>query len=139
MVSGLVAGRLTRMLVDTGSGVTIVVWKQSQPKHRGPLSSPFRLVVAGGRAVNFRSQHDYGQSIPVCHETFSDTTVIPVNCQMQLPATISRGTLVGDAMLEPEATFTERHGVVVARSLIRDISEDKQLINPTPAPVEALC
>ena len=67
-----------------------------------------QTLLAGGRAVNFCSQHDYGQRVPVRHVTFSDTTVILANCQKQLPATTSGGgNLVGDTMLEPEATFTE--------------------------------
>ena len=45
LVTGLVAGHRTNMLVDTGSGVTIVredVWKESGQEERGPLSPPFR-------------------------------------------------------------------------------------------------
>ena len=49
LVTGLVAGHRTNMLVDTGSGVTIVredVWKESRQEECGPLTPPFCPVVA---------------------------------------------------------------------------------------------
>ena len=55
-VIGLVAGRRTNMLVDTGSGVTIVredVWKESQQEECGLLSPPFcPVVAANGQELN---------------------------------------------------------------------------------------
>ena len=57
---------------------------------------------------------------------------------MQLSATVSTGMEPGrDAILEPEQEFIERHGLVVAHSLARNVDGRilVQLLNPSPAPV----
>ena len=205
MVTGLVAGRQTRMLVDTGSAVTIVredVWRETMQsdwsqlvppphpavaangqeldlhgqgevtigvgglakrhtvlvargltqecllgadylqKHRCVVDLDKRVLCAGGGVVSFTSQVDNEINAAVCHVAFAHTTVVPAQCQMQLSATVSRakGTEtdeLGDAILEPEMSFIERHGLVVAHSLSRSVNSKTlvQVLNPSPAPV----
>lgn len=205
MVTGLVPGRQTRMLVDTGSAVTIVredVWRETMQSDWGQLAAPLhptvaangqeldlrgqsevmicvgglakrhtvlvargltqecllgpdylqkhrcvvdldkRILCAGGSVVSFISQIDNGTNAAVCHVKFAHTTVVPAQCQMQLSATVSRANgaetdELGDAILEPEMAFVERHGLVVAHSLSRSVDSKTlvQVLNPSPAPV----
>ena len=85
-----------------------------------------RAVCAGGIAVSFNAPIDNRTSASVCHVTFAQTTIVPAHSQMQLSAAVSgvKGTgmsEMGDALLEPEMSFVERHGLVVAHSLSRRI------------------
>ena len=204
-VTGLVAGRRTEMLVDTGSAVTIVredVWRETlksdwsqlvaspQPavaangqeldllgqsnteirvgglakkhtvliakgliqeclldadflqKHQCVVHLDKRVLSAGGSAVSFNSTTDNGTNAAVCHVTFARTTVVPAYSQMQLFASVSRVKRfemneLGDAVLEPEISFVECHGLVVAHSLSRSVNSKTvvQVMNPSLAPV----
>jgi hypothetical protein len=201
-VTGLVAGRQTEMLVDTGSAVIIVredVWRGTlqsdwswlvtspQPavaangqeldllgqrdtvihvgglakkhtvliakglvqecllgadflqKHRCVVDLDKRVLSAGGSAVSFNSPTDKGTNAAVCHVTLACTTVVPAYSQMQLFASVSRAETneLGDALLEPEMSFVERHGLVVAHSLSRSVNSKivVQVMNHSPAPV----
>lgn len=97
-----------------------------------------RILSAGGSAVSFNSTTDHGTNAAVCHVTFARTTVVPAYSQMQLFASVSRAEMneLGDALLEPEMSFVERHGLVVAHSLSRSVDSKTvvQVMNP-PAPV----
>lgn len=57
-----------------------------------------------------------------CHVAFSDTIIVPEYCQMQLSVSVEgcRPDLgqENDLILEPEAKFMERHGLLVAHSLV---------------------
>ena len=92
--------------------------------------------------MSFNAPTDNRTSASVCHVTFAQTTIVPAHSQMQLSAAVSgvKGTgtnEMGDALLEPEMSFVERHGLVVAHSLSRSIDSKTivQVMNPSPAPV----
>ena len=78
---------------------------------------------------------------PLCHVAFTDTVIVPEYCQMQLSVLV-KGCHKGldqesDVLLEPEAKFMERHGLLVAHSLSCADQEQVliQLLNPSAAPV----
>ena len=62
IVNGCISGRKTRMLVDTGSGVTLIgekVWRElgSSPNGSAPLEEPTRaVVVANGETLDVLGQ-----------------------------------------------------------------------------------
>ena len=62
MVTGMVVGRQTRMLVDTGSVVTILredVWRESQEPNQCTPIPPFRPVVtANGQELDLLGQSE---------------------------------------------------------------------------------
>ena len=75
LVTGLVAGRQTNMLVDTGSGVTILredVWKESQQEERGPLTPPFcPVVAANGQELDLLGRSEVMVSVGGLSESHS--------------------------------------------------------------------
>ena len=65
---------------------------------------------------------------------------LPQHIQLSAAVSEVKGTRIneiGDAPLEPEMSFVERHGLVVAHSLSRNIDSKTivQVMNPSPAPV----
>ena len=57
---------------------------------------------------------------PLCHVAFTDTVIVPEYRQMQLSVLVKdchQGLgQESDVLLEPEAKFMERHGLLVAHS-----------------------
>jgi hypothetical protein len=73
MVTGFVADRQTRMLVDTGSAVTIVredVWRETMQSDWGQLVPPLHpAVAANGQELELRGQSE----VTVCVGGLTDT------------------------------------------------------------------
>lgn len=78
------------------------------------------------------------QELGSCHVSVAETTVIPGQCQVVLPATLQRDAYPGTCVrvVEPELKFTECHGLHVARSLSSSQGEIwVQVLNPSPASI----
>ena len=82
------------------------------------------------------------QPVSVCHVTCAETMVVPGRHQLELPVHLSQprenaGEFVG--VLEPETSFMERCGVLIAHS-VHSVSADRKrsmvrLLNPSCAAV----
>eukprot|EP00731_Ephydatia_muelleri_P001300 Em0001g1300a len=120
MIHGSLDGRVTTLLVDTGSAVTLVredVWRDAKSGSAVQLESLVHTVVAvNGRKLNitgqctikiatskktcslkkglfsvhFVSSVSSAHSTPVCFVTLSETVTVPPNCQMCLPVKKTR-------------------------------------------------
>ena len=56
--------------------------------------------------------------LSVCHVTFPEITMLPGNSEVELPLQLSKFCHAGTAILEPAPRFMERHGILIAHSLI---------------------
>ncbi|KAL5517489.1 hypothetical protein EMCRGX_G003040 [Ephydatia muelleri] len=153
-------GRRTKMLVDTGSAVTIVkenVWEEAGCDS---LESPVRkLVTANGQEMELAGQAHgcvvdllrnvvliAGKAVPlacksnadenrVCHVTVADTVQVPASCELHISsrvATNPREVLSGDVLFEPRKDFMESHAVMQTRNDLIVV----QVLNPHRMPVE---
>ena len=205
MIQGEVAGRVTRMLIDTGSGVTLIredVWRDvlksggygyhlkdlnhpvvaangqqlnllgqvELPLHIGSIHTNFPFLVASQLTQEclvgadflskFNCQLDLGAgvlvvgtealsmetdkrrpSVGVCNVQLMEHVEVPGSSQMRILTACKGGLfgIQGSVLLEPNAAFMERHGLMVARSVscVGKGSNEVlvQLLNPSPFPV----
>ncbi|KAL5471615.1 hypothetical protein EMCRGX_G029750 [Ephydatia muelleri] len=133
-VFGYIAGRRTKMLVDTGSAVTIV--KENQMDRKWSWLDK-RNVVLIAVPLACKSNADENR---VCHVTVADTVQVPASCELHISsrvATNPREVLSGDVLFEPRKDFMESHGLAVAHAVMQTRNDliVVQVLNPHRMPV----
>eukprot|EP00731_Ephydatia_muelleri_P031379 Em0022g893a len=139
---GLVEGRKTDMLLDTGSAVTILraeVWNELNGVDSGTRELQVvskSVVTADGSSLEMLGQVTLSVEIGGLEQ-----------CEMQVPVSLTLGEgLCAVAreefcgLLEPEPLFMERHGLAVAHSISRNKNGVTmiQLMNPNPTAIRVL-
>eukprot|EP00731_Ephydatia_muelleri_P025540 Em0017g623a len=118
-VDGRLGKLVVKILIDTGSAVTLVrddVWKKVQQSPKTIKAPVHSVVAANGEKLELVGQ--------AC-------------CQMYISASALDKKEAGAVLLEPLDTFMEDHGLLVARSLSQVSCNHLvvQVLNPGPAPV----
>ncbi|KAL5477205.1 hypothetical protein EMCRGX_G023961 [Ephydatia muelleri] len=160
-VKGSIGGHEINMVVETGSGVTLIredVWMihaktlvTLQPVLRSVVTASGdklkllvwvcgrSVIIAGGKDVSMVDRSKKMDNSLVCFVSTSESVEIPASCHMRLAATVSgQSWPVSEiVIIEPLAIFMNEYGLVVARFISPVISGRImiQVLNPSPAPV----
>eukprot|EP00731_Ephydatia_muelleri_P034012 Em0044g32a len=133
-------GRPTRMLVDTGSSVTLVhekVWNDIS-QDRKLLTPQCPVMAVNGDSLSLCGQIDLDLMVGK-HETAVVPPYHEMRLQVQLEGAKTDGDYVG--LFQPKAEMSTQRGLLFACSVspVHDGKAVVQLVNPSAVPVTLHC